>query len=356
MSAQPIALADDRQFWDTSDGGPDQPLGVHRSIGNIVASHGEIKPTLHRTDRKAQSPILTIAFGPTQIVRSSICLSWHGILLERHLYSPGERTAASIDRHVISMAHSSPFRFEHRNLSGEFLASLTRQSTIMITPAGPVPDIRLHTPAEFIHCAFEEEFMQRVVEELDHPVARPIFRAGLQDRPIQRIMRMLLDELETKQPLGSLYVDSLAHALATRYLLLDVSRTGRPRSRVTALVPRILSRIREKIEANLDADLSLESLAEESGYSRAHFLRMFQAATGFTPHEYVLHLRLKRAQERLKQANSSIIDVAVSCGFSSQSYMTSVFRRHLEMTPGEFRRNARSFDAVSRQHHSLGGI
>jgi AraC family transcriptional regulator len=356
MTGQLIALAGDRKFCDISDGGRAQPAGVQRLAGNVVAMHDGIKRTRHQTEANQQSPILPIAFGPTRIVRSNWCSSWHGILLERHIYSPGERTSASIDRHVISMSHGSPFRFEHRTLSGEFLASLTRQRTIMISPAGPVPDVRLHTPAEFIHCAFEEGFTHRVLEELDHPAAKPIFRAGLQDRSIQRIMLMLLDELETEHPLGRLYVDSLAHVLATRYLLLDVGTNSRSQSRVTGLVPRILSRIREKIEANLEADLSLESLAEESGYSRAHFLRAFQAATGLTPHRYVLDLRLKRAQERLKQANSSIIDVAVCCGFSSQSYMTSVFRRQLETTPGEYRRNARSFDAVSRQHHSLGGL
>lgn len=105
-------------------------------------------------------------------------------------------------------------------------------------------------------------------------------------------------------------------------------------------MPRMLSRVREKIEANLDADLSLETLAEESGYRRAHFLRMFRMSTGVTPHQYVMDLRLRRAQDQLRQRVSSIIDVAVSCGFSSQSNMTSLFRERLEMTPGEFRRNA----------------
>jgi AraC family transcriptional regulator len=98
--------------------------------------------------------------------------------------------------------------------------------------------------------------------------------------------------------------------------------------------------VREKIEANLDTDLSLESLAEESGYSRAHFLRMFRAATGLTPHQYVLELRLRRAQDCLRKRHARIIDIALSCGFSSQSHMTSVFRQRLEMTPAAFRRNA----------------
>jgi AraC family transcriptional regulator len=98
--------------------------------------------------------------------------------------------------------------------------------------------------------------------------------------------------------------------------------------------------VKEKIEANLDTDLSLDCLARESGYSRYHFLRMFRTATGRTPHQYVLDLRLQRAQDCLKKKEASIIDVAIACGFSSQSHMTTVFRRHLEMTPAEFRRNS----------------
>ena len=208
----------------------------------------------------------------------------------------------------------------------------------MITPAGPAPDLRLHTSAELIHCALEEGLIRSVLDELDHAAVRPVFRVGTQDQAMQRILGLLLEELEAERPLGRLYVDSLAHALAMRYLLLDVGAKGRSESRVTGLVPRVLNRVRGKIEANLDADLSLESLAEESGYSRAHFLRMFRAATGLTPHQYVLNLRLRRAQERLRQPGSSIIDVVVSCGFASQSHMTSLFRQHLGMTPAQYRR------------------
>jgi len=109
---------------------------------------------------------------------------------------------------------------------------------------------------------------------------------------------------------------------------------------VSALPARALNRVREKVEANLDTDLSLGSLAQETGYSRAHFLRMFRAATGVTPHQYVLGLRLMRAQDYLRRRDTSIIDIALSCGFSSQSHMTSVFRQRLETTPAEFRRSA----------------
>ncbi len=290
---------------------------------------------------KSASPLLAIAMGPTRIALSSLPLDWRCLLIEKHFTSQGDRTSASSDRHVISMFVGVPSRFEYRTVSGHFLARENRPGTIMITPCGPAPDIRLHTPSELVHCAIEDEFTRGVMDELDGKHAPcPVFRANVQDKSIQRMLAMLIEELETERPLGRLYVDSLAHALATRYLLLDCEPAVRPETRASGLLPRLVSRVREKIEANLDTDLSLDNLAQETGYSRAHFLRMFRVATGLTPHQYVVGLRLSRAQEFLKQKGTSIVDVAASCGFASQSHMTSVFRQRLEMTPGEFRRNA----------------
>ena len=105
------------------------------------------------------------------------------------------------------------------------------------------------------------------------------------------------------------------------------------------LPARILRRIQDRIAAELDAELSLASLAKDSGYSRAHFLRMFRAATGLTPHQYVLERRVSTARQLLRNSKFSLVDVALKCGFSSQTHMNDVFRKHLGVTPQEYRRN-----------------
>ncbi len=287
--------------------------------------------------------LLAIAAGPTKVETSSTSLQWRGIILEKHTTSPGERVSASTDLHVISMLSSPCSRFDYRDPLGRSVSCVNRTGAITITPAGPAPDMRLLTPVELIHCGLEGTFLLSVSEEMDDPFSRkPVFRSGIQDEAIRGILGMLMQELEAERPFGRLYVDSLAHALATRYLLLDPRSSVTPESSVSSLPARILKRIREKIEADLEADLTLDCLAEESGYSRAHFLRMFRAATGLTPHQYVLDLRLSRAQDCLRQKNASIIDIAISCGFSSQSHMTTLFRQRLEMTPAEFRRNVKT--------------
>jgi AraC-like DNA-binding protein len=47
-----------------------------------------------------------------------------------------------------------------------------------------------------------------------------------------------------------------------------------------------------RMRADMDTDLDFKRIVAESGYSRDHFLRMFQAATGCTPHQYFLRLRI----------------------------------------------------------------
>ncbi len=307
-----------------------------RSIGCVTSPDG-------RSSAQGPSPILAIAAGPTTTSATSASMPWTGFLLEKHLSYPGERLSASIDRPVISMFTGQSAWIEYRGECGRFEPSMLRTGMIIVAPPGNLPDIRIKARMEMIHCALEQSFVDRIIDEMDcPPVHRPTFRAGIRDRSIQHILGMLMDELASKTQSGRLYVESLAHALAVRYLLLDRPSAPHLESRVSGLPLRLLNRVRERIEANLDADLSLESLAEEAGYSRAHFLRMFRVATGCTPHQYVLDLRLRRAQECLRMKNSSMIDIALSCGFSSQSHMTSVFRQRLEMTPGEFRRDLKN--------------
>jgi AraC family transcriptional regulator len=90
---------------------------------------------------------------------------------------------------------------------------------------------------------------------------------------------------------------------------------------------------------DLNARLDLQKLAAEAGYSRSHFLRMFQESMGMPPHQYLLQLRMERARELMRDKHLSLTDIAAECGFSSQSHLSRVFRQHMGVTPSYFRRN-----------------
>jgi AraC family transcriptional regulator len=187
-------------------------------------------------------------------------------------------------------------------------------------------------------CTLERTFLKNAEDELDQrPAAALRYRMGFYDPPVRELMTMLAAEAGQGAPLGRLYADSLAHALAIRFLFLGEERQ-RTRAAVSALPAHLLWRVRERMH-DLCAELDLQTLAAESGYSRSHFLRMFQAATGCTPHRYLLQLRLERARELMRRRATSLIDIAVDCGFSSHAHMTKVFRQLLGVTPTQYRRN-----------------
>lgn len=124
--------------------------------------------------------------------------------------------------------------------------------------------------------------------------------------------------------------------LMTLFYVVKQRDRGPSRSETSPLPGYLLQRVIERMQ-DVHADLDLRTLAAETGYSERHFIRMFRATTGQTPHRFLVQLRLERATRLLQQRRASLIDVAASCGFSSHAHMTQVFRRVLGVTPSEYR-------------------
>jgi AraC family transcriptional regulator len=81
----------------------------------------------------------------------------------------------------------------------------------------------------------------------------------------------------------------------------------------------------------------LDAAVASAAVTTQHFAVLFRESTGFTPHQYVNHRRISRAQELLKGADVPLIDISMECGFSGQSQFITTFRKLVGMTPGRFR-------------------
>jgi AraC-like DNA-binding protein len=103
-----------------------------------------------------------------------------------------------------------------------------------------------------------------------------------------------------------------------------------PATRV-ASIERALAHLRE----HFMQEISLQDLAAAAGLSKFHFVRLFAAAVGITPHRYQLLLRVNRARQLLRQGGE-IADVAQRTGFFDQSHFTSCFRDVVGVTPGRY--------------------
>jgi transcriptional regulator GlxA family with amidase domain len=107
-----------------------------------------------------------------------------------------------------------------------------------------------------------------------------------------------------------------------------------------------LCQVRDLMRDCLDEPLTLEDLSMETDLSVYHLLRSFRAAFGETPHEFLTRLRLERAKELLTISNRPVTDICFDVGFTSLGSFSTLFRRHVGLSPAEFRRRVRAWVTV----------
>lgn len=96
-------------------------------------------------------------------------------------------------------------------------------------------------------------------------------------------------------------------------------------------------------------EASITAIARASGVTRFHFIRLFKAVFGETPHQYRSLARIEKAKHLLILSDLSITDVCMAVGFSSLGSFSALFSRRVGMSPSEFQRRYRPGSAAELQ-------
>jgi AraC family transcriptional regulator len=263
-----------------------------------------------------------------------------GAAIERYCGGPNEDLKATSPQHILIIGSRFSARFERAVGRHNSVSYVRVPDALSLVPAGVCPLISARSDFEMVARALHSALVNGIDMEFDRrPAGELRIRTNFQDPAAQQLLKLLFTDLTDGYPAGRLYADHLIHALAYRFLV--IGREGDPQSTAKQISPlprHILRRVIERMR-NLDTDLSLQVLAKESGYSRVHFIRMFRAATGYAPHNYLLKLRVDRVRELLVSSTLSLTEIALECGFSSHSHLSRVFRQVLGATPSEYRRS-----------------
>jgi len=102
-----------------------------------------------------------------------------------------------------------------------------------------------------------------------------------------------------------------------------------------------LRRACEMLRDDPAGEFTLAELAQAAGSSRHRLSRLFRAAYGSAPHQFLLAQRLRIARNML-EGGVSIAEAAQLSGFTDQSHLHRHFRRALGLTPGQYQRHMRS--------------
>lgn len=153
-------------------------------------------------------------------------------------------------------------------------------------------------------------------------VTQPALYAGYCD-----MAACLLDEQREIDDKQAALIEYLANIMQ---VLAQQSPAALPQA------PRALEQVAAYLRANCSADISLERLCEQSGYSAGHLIRAFKQHFGLTPHAYLINQRIQMGQQALKQGQP-IVEAALNAGFNDQPHFQRTFKRLVAATPNQYR-------------------
>jgi AraC family transcriptional regulator len=279
--------------------------------------------------------------GSSNRLISSSGLGWTGVSLEVHDASPTEKKEVISADHIIVLFTGHASRGE-KSSQGRCVPYSYDPGAMNIYPAGPLPAARLFTSARLIVCALDPRFVRESSSDLDVPRPSELRCAqNFRDPSLQALIRLLAAEADSGGLSGRLYVDHLAHALALRFLRHREATGSQMYPRSENRPNRALQRVLDRMKAEFATDLDLRTLSAESGYGRTQFLRMFRTATGCSPHQWLTRFRMEQAKTMLKETSRSVIDIALTCGFSTHAHFANTFRKIVGATPSGYRRELR---------------
>ena len=188
----------------------------------------------------------------------------------------------------------------------------------------------------FAAVAFKPAMVEALLEErAPTPTETFAERRCLVEPTAYGFARALAAELSS--PTEPLYADALSSAFVLHLLLAHGVASAQKRLAPKGKLGSAQLRAAIDLAHERLADgISLDELAAASGYSLFQFARMFKATTGIAPHQFVLRLRLERAQRLLARDRQSVAEVAVACGFYDQAHLTNAFRKAFGHTPAAF--------------------
>lgn len=102
---------------------------------------------------------------------------------------------------------------------------------------------------------------------------------------------------------------------------------------------RRVNRVMDYVQSHLAENLTLEKLAAVAAFSPFHFHRVFAGITGETLSDFIRRIRLERAAGTLSMLHeTSVLEIALRCGFSSAATFARAFKAHFGMSATDWRR------------------
>lgn len=239
---------------------------------------------------------------------------------------------------------SGTAEIDERTLGGQWQTSVVGKGDFFLTASAEPYEMRwnVHGEEAFVvmHIYLGIALLEKAIGETLGSAGAVRLRevSGGRDGVLSMLLEQFRMELTERATGSALFLQGLAQCLAVHLAREYLDDSADDIARRNALPAYKLRRALVAMESNLHKEFSLGALAEGAGMSEFHFSRLFKKATGHSPSQFFIRLRMARARQLLLETQRSIIDIGLDVGYSSPSHFSQVFKREVGVTPSQYRK------------------
>jgi AraC family transcriptional regulator len=260
---------------------------------------------------------------PTRVAAGSAS-GESGVSILRVQFRDGMHLRATLRQHLICFQMCRETRFECR-MADRKLSHQPPSGSVAICPAGIDCSCDADGSVDAILVALDPGQLALAAAEGSALEAQLNECLSGYDQALLDLARGLASESANDYPNGPLYWNRLASSFVDS---LVTRHTSEIENRARGVLGRdVLGRLRDFVATHLDEPIEVATLARMAGRSPFHFSRVFSRSVGMSPHRYVVHLRLQRAIELVRDGKAGLAEIAACTGFADQSHLSRWIRR-----------------------------
>jgi AraC family transcriptional regulator len=268
--------------------------------------------------------------SPPTILASGRAPGESGVSVVSLRYKGGAHFSAFLRQHLVAFV--SKTRIKCR-LAGRALHHKAHEGSLAICPAGLDTGADTDQDLDALLVAVRPDKFALAAAEGGMLEAQLIGRLCGHDQALLDIAGVLARESREGYPRGTVFWNETAghfiDTLVTRHAMGTRGKSHGP------LTTDILKRLKEFVFEHLDEPLDVATLAKMTNRSPLHFSRAFTRSVGVSPYRYIVHLRLRRAVEMIRDRKFGLAEIAATTGFADQSHLTRWVRRVHGVPPSQ---------------------
>jgi YesN/AraC family two-component response regulator len=153
-----------------------------------------------------------------------------------------------------------------------------------------------------------------------------------QPQRLERLFRNFLEDQETR------VLHPYSANLLTTLMLMEVSQSVQEQPEIPDNVNVVATWAHTYIRVNYDQAITTSKIAETLGYNADYLGRIYREAYGCTVTEAIHQRRISKACDFLLESGLSLEQITLKCGFNDPDYFRRVFKRYVEISPSEYRK------------------